>query len=77
MRSATFIFLAAALLLIAPSLCAACPVCGASTQLDVGRTRTAFLLTTAFMLVVPGGMLVALITWICGRSRSTSDRRRL
>jgi hypothetical protein len=54
------------LLLWSPRVAEACPVCG------VGRddeTRTAFILTTAFLTLLPLAMLGGIVWWLVRRAR--------
>ena len=52
---------AAALLLVAPALAEACAVCNASKN---EASRIAFLVTTAFLSLLPLGLIAGVLFWL-------------
>ncbi len=56
-------------LLALPEFVSACPSCGAG---GTGRSRTAFIISTAFMTLLPFGLFGAVLLWIRRRMRGES-----
>lgn len=65
MRNATLGAIALLLLVLLPEAVAACPVCFDSSD----ENRQAFLVTTAFLSLLPLGMVAGAGLWIRKRSR--------
>lgn len=69
MRTTLIVFGALALLLVAPDVAHACPVCFDSSD----ENRQAFLVTTAFLSLLPLGMVAGAGLWIRRKSREQDE----
>ena len=61
-----------ALLVLAPRIALACPVCMGGRD---DATRTAFLLTTAFLTVLPLALIGGVVWWLTRRARALEQQR--
>ncbi len=61
-----------ALLVLAPRIAPACSVCMAGRD---DETRTAFLLTTLFLTVLPLALIGGLVWWLTRRARTLEQQR--
>ncbi len=61
-----------ALLLLAPRIALACPVCMGGRD---DATRAAFLLTTLFLSVLPLALIGGVVWWLTRRARSLEQQR--
>ncbi len=61
-----------ALLVLAPRIALACPVCMAGRD---DETRTAFLLTTLFLTVLPLALIGGFVWWLTRRARTLEQQR--
>ncbi len=63
--------LAALAVLLAPELAQACSVCFSGQD----QSRTAFIVTTAFLSVLPLALIAGMALWIRSRARALEARR--
>ena len=61
-----------ALLLLAPRIALACSVCMAGRD---DETRTAFILTTVFLTVLPLALIGGVVGWLTRRARNPESQR--
>ena len=61
-----------ALLVLAPRIALACPVCMGGRD---DATRAAFLLTTAFLTVLPLALIGGVVWWLTRRARTLEQQR--
>ncbi len=61
-----------ALLVLAPRIALACPVCMGGRD---DETRAAFLLTTAFLTVLPLALIGGVVWWLTRRARALEQQR--
>ena len=72
MRHARIAALAVLLLIVLPEVAHACPVCFDARD----ENRKAFLATTAFLSLLPLGMVAGAGLWLRKRSREQADHER-
>jgi high-affinity Fe2+/Pb2+ permease len=63
-----------AVLVLAPRLALACPVCMGGRD---DETRTAFILTTVFLTVLPLSLIGGVVWWLSRRIRTLEEQRRV
>ncbi len=61
-----------ALLVLAPRIALACPVCMAGRD---DETRAAFILTTLFLTVLPLALIGGFVWWLTRRARTLEQQR--
>lgn len=69
MRRVTLVALALLALVLLPEVALACPVCFDSSD----ENRQAFLVTTAFLTLLPLGMVTGAGLWLRKRAREVAD----